>query len=149
MKYFISSSIIGALLVVCPIASAEEPAWLTDFDKALAAAEEKNAPILVNFSGSDWCYWCQKLEKEIFSKKAFLDFASDKLTLFQADFPRSKRLPKEIRKQNEALAKKYGIIGFPTVVLLNANGDVIARTGYQSGGPDAYIKHINKLLENS
>ncbi|MDP8219226.1 MAG: thioredoxin family protein, partial [Candidatus Theseobacter exili] len=92
MKQLINSFIVGIFILLCSISNAEESAWLNDFSKAKTQAENKNLPIIVNFSGSDWCYWCKKLDEEIFSQKPFLNFASNHLVLFQADFPRSKRL---------------------------------------------------------
>ncbi len=123
--------------------------WLTDLEAARKLASERKVPILANFSGSDWCGWCIKLDKEVFSTKAFQTFAKDNLVLFLADFPSRKKLPAEVEAQNEALAKRYGIRGFPTVLLLNSEGEQLERTGYQRGGPQAYIKHIKDLLDKA
>ena len=120
--------------------------WLTDFEAAKKAAAEKKMPILADFSGSDWCGWCIKLDKEVFSKKEFKAFAKDNLVLFLADFPRKKQRDKKIKKQNADLSKKYTIKGFPTVLLLDAEGKVFARTGYEEGGAAAYVEHLKKLL---
>jgi len=121
--------------------------WLTDFEAAKKQAAEKNLPILVDFSGSDWCGWCIKLDNEVFSQDEFKDYAEENLVLFLADFPRSKPQPEDIQKQNKALSQKYGVRGFPTVLLLNAGGEVLGRTGYQRGGPEAYVKHLKDLLK--
>ena len=121
--------------------------WMTDFEAAKKQAAEKNLPILADFAGSDWCGWCIKLDNEVFSKDAFKEYAKDNLVLFLADFPSRKPQPEEVKKQNEALKNKYGIRGFPTVLLLNADGTVINQTGYQSGGPEAYVEHIKELLK--
>ncbi len=121
-------------------------AWVTDFEAAKKQAAERKVPILADFSGSDWCGWCIKLDKEVFSKKAFQSYARDNVVLFLADFPSRKQLPATVTKQNEALAETYGIRGFPTVLLLDAKGKELGRTGYQPGGPTAYIKHIKELL---
>ena len=121
--------------------------WLTDFEAAKKLAAEKNLPILVDFSGSDWCGWCIKLDNEVFSQDAFKAYAKDNLVLFLADFPNSKPQPAEVKEQNEALAEKYGIRGFPTVLLLDAEGNVLNRTGYQRGGAEKYVEHIKELLQ--
>jgi len=121
--------------------------WLTDFNKAKKEAAEKKLPILADFSGSDWCGWCIKLDKEVFSQKEFKEFAKEKLILFLADFPREKELKAEVKAQNEQLRKAYGIEGFPTVLLLDADGKVIARTGYRRGGAAAYVDYLEKLLK--
>ncbi|MBL7077030.1 MAG: thioredoxin family protein [Kiritimatiellae bacterium] len=121
-------------------------AWLTDFEAAKKLAAERKVPILADFSGSDWCGWCIKLDKEVFSKKPFQDYAKKNVVLFLADFPSRKQLPAKVTKQNEKLAETYGIRGFPTVLLLDAKGKELGRTGYQAGGPKAYVKHVEDLL---
>lgn len=121
--------------------------WLTDFEAAKQQAAEKKLPILADFSGSDWCGWCIKLDNEVFSKDEFKAYARDNVVLFLADFPSRKPQPEETKKQNEILQQKYGIRGFPTVLLLDAEGKVLGRTGYQAGGPEKYVEHIKKLLK--
>jgi len=121
--------------------------WLTDFNKAKKEAAEKKLPILADFSGSDWCGWCIKLDKEVFSQKEFKAFAKEKLILFLADFPREKELKAEVRAQNEQLRQAYGVEGFPTVLLLDAGGKGIARTGYRRGGVVGYVEYLDKLLK--
>ena len=121
--------------------------WLTDFEKAKAMAKEKNRHILIDFSGSDWCGWCIKLDKEVFQQKAFKDYAKDNLVLMLADFPRDKSKQSDaVKKQNEKLAKEFGVSGFPTVFLLGPDGSIVGKTGYQAGGPDAYIEHIKTII---
>ena len=120
--------------------------WLTDLAAAKKLAAEKNLPILVDFSGSDWCGWCIKLDKEVFSQEAFKAYAAENLVLLLLDFPRRKELPAEQRQQNNMLMKQYGVEGFPTVLLLDKDGKEIARTGYQEGGPEAYVKHLKELI---
>ena len=148
MKYSIFVFILAASLIAASAFGSEGGGWLTDFEKALKQAEEKDRPILVDFSGSDWCGWCIKLDKEVFSRDAFKEYAKDNLVLFLADFPSRKEIPREVKEQNEKLAKKYGIRGFPTVLLLDAEGDVIARTGYRRGGADKYVEHIKGLIQD-
>ena len=128
-------------------ANVEDENWMTDFAKAKEIASKNGRPILVDFSGSDWCGWCIKLEREVFSKKEFKAYAKDNLVLFLADFPRRKQLPAALKKQNEALAQKYRVKGFPTVLLLDAKGKVLATTGYKAGGADAYVRHLKQLLK--
>jgi thioredoxin-related protein len=134
------------LLGIASLASAGE-GWLTDFEAAQKLAAEKNLPILVDFSGSDWCGWCIKLDNEVFSQPKFKTYATENLVLFLADFPNSKPQSAEVKKQNSELSEKYGVRGFPTVLLLKADGAVINRTGYQAGGAAAYVEHIKKLLK--
>lgn len=120
--------------------------WMTDFAaaKIIAAAEQK--PLLLDFTGSDWCGWCIKLEKEVFSQKAFKEFAADNLVLVELDFPRGEEQSEDLKAQNKALAEKYGIRGFPTILVLSPEGELIEKTGYQRGGPEAYVEHIKEIL---
>lgn len=120
--------------------------WSTDFEAAKKTAAEKKLPILADFSGSDWCGWCIKLDNEVFSKKEFKEFAKDNFVLFLADFPRKKQQDEKVKKQNADLSKKFSIEGFPTVLLMDAEGRVFARTGYERGGTGAYIEHLKKLI---
>jgi protein disulfide-isomerase len=136
---FIVAVIVGSAL------SASAEGWITDFEEAKKLAAEKNAPIIANFSGSDWCGWCIKLDREVLSKPEFLDYAKDNLVLLNLDFPARKQQDKAIADQNKALAAKYGIKGYPTILVLDATGGVIAKTGYRRGGPAAYVEHIKEL----
>ncbi|MCK5850365.1 MAG: thioredoxin family protein [Kiritimatiellae bacterium] len=121
--------------------------WLTNFEVAQKLAKEKKLPILVDFSGSDWCGWCIKLHNEVFSQNEFKKYAKDNLVLLFLDFPSKKEQSETEKKQNQALAQKYGVQGFPTVLLLDAEGKVIGRTGYQRGGPTAYVDHLKEFIK--
>ncbi len=121
--------------------------WPTDFEAAKKEAAEKGLPILADFSGSDWCGWCIRLDNEVFSQPEFKAYAKENVVLFLADFPNSTPQSAEIKTQNEKLSTKYGVRGFPTVLLLNADGSVINKTGYQAGGAAAYVEHIKELLK--
>jgi thioredoxin-related protein len=124
----------------------DDSAWMTDFEAAKKVAAEKNIPILADFTGSDWCGWCIRLKEEVFTKAEFISYAKDNLVLLELDFPRKKEVPEEVRKQNEALLGVYEIRGFPTILLLDAEGKELARTGYRRGGAKAYVKHLKELL---
>ena len=123
--------------------------WLTDFDEAKMKALEEKKPILIDFTGSDWCGWCVKLEEEVFSKTDFLKFASDSLILVEIDFPKKRVQSEELKVQNKALAEKYSIRGFPTVLLLSPEAELIEKTGYLSGGAKAYVSHIQSILDTA
>lgn len=120
--------------------------WKTDLDAALTEANDQNKHVLINFTGSDWCGWCIKLEKEVFGQAAFKQFADDELTLVKIDFPRRKKQSTELTAQNEKLLEKYGVRGFPTILLLSSEGELLAKTGYKAGGDEAYIKHIKDII---
>lgn len=121
--------------------------WLTDYEQALIEAKKSNLPILINFSGSDWCSWCIRLMDEVFSKQEFIDYAKKELVLLNLDFPRNNKQSQEQQKANQALLEQYGVLGFPTVILLNSKGEKIGQTGYQEGGPKPYIEHLNQMIK--
>ena len=135
-------------LTLSPVLRAAEATWQTDPAKAIASAKGTNRLVLMDFTGSDWCSWCVKLNKEVFSQPEFQQFAKDNLVLVELDFPRSKPQTDEEKARNEALAKKFGIQGFPTIVVLNADGKQVGQLGYMKGGPQAFIDAL-KLLQKS
>jgi thioredoxin-related protein len=140
------ATLCGAVAVFAIAVSANAGAdWLTDYKKAQDEAKANNKLVLVNFTGSDWCGWCIKLDREVFSTPQFKDYASKNLVLMEADFPRGKPQPAGVRRQNEELAMRYQVIGFPTIVVLNGEGKVVGELGYTPGGPSAFIAELEKL----
>lgn len=123
-------------------AAASNGGWLTNYDQALALAKKEKKKVLLNFTGSDWCGWCVRLDEEVFSKKQFVDYAREHYVLVKLDFPRRSKLPADLKKQNDRLAKKYKVRGFPTVVVLNSNGKKHTTGGYVAGGPKAFLRSI-------
>ena len=126
-------------------AGAEELQWLTDLPKAQAKAKAESKLVLMDFTGSDWCPWCIKLNKEVFSKPEFIEYAKKNLVTVEVDFPRTKTQTAEQKKANQALQEKYKIEGYPTVVVLNSEGKKVGELGYQPGGPKAFIEELDKL----
>ena len=122
--------------------------WYSNLEDAIKVAKKENKPILLQFSGSDWCRWCIKLNQEVFFTKEFADYAKDNIVLVNLDYPRSIPQSEKTRAYNEAMLRKYGIRGFPTVLLLDKNGNVVRQTGYRPGGPLEYIKHIKSTFSN-
>jgi uncharacterized protein YyaL (SSP411 family) len=120
--------------------------WFVNLEKAQEIAQEKDVPIFVHFTGSDWCGWCWKLEEEVYSKQVFQEYVEKNMVMVKIDFPRKTKLPKDVETYNRKLANKYQIKGFPTVQLLNPDGTPIAQTGFQYGGPEKYIEHLEELL---
>ncbi|MCK5594892.1 thioredoxin family protein [bacterium] len=129
--------------------SSAQATWINDYDQALKDAKQHNRPILINFTGSDLCDWCVRLKKEVFSKPTFKDYADNNLILLELDFSGKKPQSPKIKKQNNELAMKYAVRGFPTIILINEKGDIIARTGYRRGGPAKYIEHLKKLISQN
>lgn len=123
--------------------------WTEDQFLAFQTAKDLKLPVLMDFTGSDWCPWCVKLDKEIFSQKDFLDYAKKHFILLKLDFPNEKEQSAELKKQNTALSKKYKINGFPTIIVADADGKVLFRTGYRPGGAKKYIVHLEAMMEEA
>lgn len=130
-------------------AAGEHQGWMTDFASARKLATEKGLPILADFSGSDWCSWCIRLDNEVFSQDVFKAYAKEHFVLFLADYPMRKTQAAEVVKQNKVLQEQYKVRGFPTVLVLDPTGEVVARTGYRRGGADAYVRHLRELIDKT
>jgi thioredoxin-related protein len=128
-----------------PLAPAEST-WLSDYKKAQQEAKASNKFLLLDFTGSDWCGWCKRLEQEILSQSQFENYARENLVLLEVDFPRAKPQSPELRKQNQELAQQYQIEGFPTIVVLNGDGQKLWQyDGYFPDGLAAFIAQLEKL----
>jgi thioredoxin-related protein len=124
--------------------------WITDFEKAKQTAQAQGKDLLIDFSGSDWCGWCIKLDKEVFSKEAFVHEAEKKFVLVLIDFPNdTSGQSQALQAQNERLSKQFSVEFFPTILLADSSGKPYATTGYQEGGPTAYLEHLKQLREEN
>jgi protein disulfide-isomerase len=126
--------------------NAAETTWLTDLPQAQAQAKTENKIVLMDFTGSDWCGWCIKFKKEVFDTQEFQDYAAKNVVLVELDYPRKKEQSAELKKANAALKDKYGISGYPTLIVLDKNGKEIGKqVGYEEGGPKAFIAKLEKF----
>jgi thioredoxin-related protein len=121
---------------------AEQATWTTNYDNALREAQRSGKKLLLNFTGSDWCGWCKRLDAEVFSQPNFLAYAKDRYVLVTIDFPRSTELPEGLRNQNKNLARQYSVTGFPTIIVLDENGQFYKKGGYVKGGPLPFLRAI-------
>lgn len=140
--------ILASLLLVTNLtfSNADTQQWMTDFKAAKQKAAAENKDMLVNFTGSDWCGWCIKLVDEVFKYDSFKQGVADKFVLVEIDFPQDKsKLDAATQQQNEILKGEYSIQGFPTILLLDSEGLPYAQTGYQAGGPEKYLVHLDEL----
>lgn len=125
----------------------DKAAWMTDYVAAKQAAKQQGKPMLLEFTGSDWCPPCMRMKKEVFSQAPFIDYSAEKLVLVKLDFPRRKAQSDELKAQNETLAKQYGVRGFPTVILVSPDGDVLnSEVGFRPGGAESYVEHLEGIL---
>ena len=122
-----------------------KPGWLTSYEQGQQEAKANNKLVLLDFTGSDWCGWCVLLDREVFSKPKFKEYASKNLVLVELDFPKRKPVPDATRKENVRLAQLYQVQGFPTIIVLNGDGQVVGEFGYVKGGPDAFIAVLEKI----
>jgi protein disulfide-isomerase len=137
---------VAACLFLSASFARAESDWLNDFKKAQQEATATKKFLLLDFTGSDWCGWCRKFDKEVFSQPQFKDYARQNLVLLEVDFPRAKSQSVDQRKQNLELANQYQVQGFPTIVVLDGNGQKLWQyDGYFPGGPDAFIAQLEKL----
>ena len=136
--------LLFALLISCAPRTGRAIEWRTDLPAAAADARQEHKLLLLNFSGSDWCGWCQRLDAEVFSTDAFREYAASNLVAVLADFPRRTKLAAELQARNERLMRRFQVQGFPTVLLFSPGGELIAQLGYQPGGPEAFIQSIRQ-----
>ena len=136
---------IALALLVAGTAHAQN--WLTDHAAAVRAAQEQKKPLLMFFTGSDWCSWCKKLNAEVLSTQEFQAYANTKLILMEVDFPRGKPQPKELQEQNNKLQEQYQIEGYPTVIIVDADGKPKGSLGYKAGGPKAWLAEVDKIIK--
>ena len=122
-----------------------KPGWITSFEQGQQEAKANRKLMLLDFTGSDWCGWCKLLDKEVFSQPEFKEYARKNLVLVEVDFPRQKEISRATMAQNERLAIKYQVQGFPTIIVLNEDGKKVAVFGYMQGGPEAFIAQLEKL----
>ena len=127
-----------------------EPVWFESFAKAAAEAESNDKLILADFTGSDWCHWCVKLKQDVFDTPEFKSWAKDNVVLLELDFPRKSTVSLAIREQNEMLKSRYNVSSFPTVLILDAAGNVRAKMGYERGkSPSEWVQLAESRLQQN
>ena len=150
MKRFLIT--VASLVAISTAAMAAESGWLHDYEAAKKQAKEENKPILINFTGTDWCGWCIKIEKEIFSKDEFKAYAKENLILMEVDFPEKKenkaKQTAEVKAQNKKLDKEFKIEGYPTIFLIDAEGKKLSEKdlGNHKGDAKSYVDLLKGLL---
>lgn len=146
MKQFLTKLAASGLALALISSSVFAAAgWGDNFEKGLAKAKSENKLLVLDFTGSDWCSWCIRLDKEVFSKKEFKDYAKDNLVLVEVDFPQGKQQTDKLIEQNTKLQEKYGVRGYPTIIVLNGEGKTVGQLGYEEGGPANFIAKLSAL----
>jgi len=127
--------------------------WHTDMVTAVDKAIAEKKPLILFFTGSDWCGWCKRLQAEVFFMPEFEKWAKDNVVLLELDFPRRTEQPEELKQQNTNIQQMFGVRGYPTIwfVTPTKNGTEIGfgkigTTGYVNGGPQAWIAEAERIL---
>lgn len=145
MKRFL---LVAAIFAFLPLASNLRAGsdWKTDYPAALAEAAKEKRPVLLEFTGSDWCPPCMMMKKRVFDSAEFGKFAADNLVLVELDFPQGKPQSAALKQQNEALAEKYGVEAYPTIILLSPEGKEITRQTGAMLSPGEFIKWVEGAI---
>lgn len=140
--------LVLALLALAALpAPGELPRWSLDFDAAASEARDAEKDLLVDFTGSDWCVWCMRLDTEVFLAEGVREALAEQYVLVKVDLPRSPAALEHVPDiaRNRQLSREYRVEAFPTVLLMTSAGEVYARTGYVEGGGPAYLAHLREL----
>ncbi|KXX70997.1 thioredoxin family protein [Flammeovirga sp. SJP92] len=121
--------------------------WTNDANEAFQLMEKENYPILLNFTGSDWCGWCKKIKSEIFDTNEFKEWVKENnVILLELDFPKGIKQSDLLRSQNQYLAQEFQVRGYPTIFMIKDKKMI--QTGYVKGGPANWIESIEKDFAN-
>jgi|TARA_B110000263_G_scaffold22331_1_gene17415 protein disulfide-isomerase len=152
MKNFLAVLLVAVSLN--GFAQQKQLEWHTDVSKAIKISMENEKPLFFFFTGSDWCGWCIKLQKEVFFKPEFEKWAQDNITLVELDFPKRKKLDASLQKQNDELRNMFAVRGYPTGWLVipevldkKINFKKLGKLGYVKGGPSAWIQVVENILK--
>ena len=133
---------------------AQELTWHNDMNKAIAASNKEKKPLMMFFTGSDWCGWCMRLQREVFLTPEFTKWAKDNVVLVELDYPRKKQLAPEIVSQNDQMQQMFAVQGYPTVWFVKpsnkdqkVNLEKLGSTGYVAGGPEKWLEAANSILK--
>lgn len=123
--------------------------WFTNYEEAVKQARSTSQPMVLFFTGSDWCSWCNKIDEEAFDTKDFADAAAAKFVFVKLDFPLYSPQDATLKAQNKQLQQKFDVRSFPTVILFDAQqNQQIGVTGYRAGGGKQYASHLSKMLSD-
>ncbi|WP_242131470.1 thioredoxin family protein [Aestuariivivens marinum] len=146
--------IIVLSIFVSTLVVAQELTWHTNMTKASEIAIKENKPVMMFFTGSDWCGWCKRLQKEVFETSDFQTWAKDNVVLMELDFPRRTALDQATKVQNYQLQQIFKVSGYPTVFFVNPerkpdgkmNLNSLGRTGYVRGGAQEWLAVANNFI---
>lgn len=140
--------LVGLSLATTTVRPAEAQ-WLVDFKEAKTRAKAENKRLLIEFTGSDWCAWCTKLDEEVLSRPEFESYAQKQFILVKVDFPRQQPLQKSQAKANQKLMEQFEVLGFPTLIVADPTGKELGRVGYVAGGPSRLNGSLQAIVQGS
>lgn len=133
-------------------AQAQDIYWETNVEKAAQLSMKTNKPLLLFFTGSDWCGWCKRLQKEVLKTSEFAEWAQNNVILVELDFPHFPQ-PEALVQQNKALLQMFQVQGYPTVWFTNVSMkegklslDRLGSTGWLAGGAPKWLETANQII---
>ena len=137
------------------IQAQDELTWHTDMSKASEISMKDNKPMFLFFTGSDWCGWCIRLQKEVFKTPEFIKWAKENVVLVELDFPRKNNQTDAVKAQNAQLQQQLQVRGYPTVWFVTAtktadaklNLNALGSSGYVAGGPKVWLEGANQIIK--
>ena len=138
-------------------AAIEDVVWHTDLNKAMELSKKENKPMMLFFTGSDWCGWCVRLQKEVFTQSEFKQWAQDNVILVEVDFPKLTVQPEALKTQNRMLQQQFAVVGYPTCWFVNAdklkdgklNFTKLGTKGYEAGGPANWVTKASEIIKTN
>jgi len=134
---------------------AQELTWHTNMGEASEIAIKEDKPVLMFFTGSDWCGWCIRLQNQVLKTEDFETWAKENVVLVELDFPRRKKLERSIQIQNQQLQQLFKVRGYPTVVFAvpekTEKGKMslknLGQTGFVKGGAEKWLEVANTIIK--
>jgi protein disulfide-isomerase len=152
---FLSIIFLTSLTSFAQKATNEDVVWHTDLNKAIELSKKENKPLMLFFTGSDWCGWCVKLQKEVFTQSEFKKWAQANVVLVEVDFPRADIQTEEVKTQNRMLQQQFAVRGYPTCWFVNVdklkdgkvNFTQLGSKGYEAGGPANWTTGAQTIIK--
>lgn len=147
-RFAVVLAVVLVTIMLCQPAKSQEVNWTTSYQDAIEKAKKTDAPILLYFTGSDWCPWCKKLSQEVFKAPEFAAWVDMRVVPTFVDFPKKSQLPANLSQQNNELLERYRphLTGFPTALFIKPDGTVIGKLGYEQGGVRHWIQKAQPIV---